>query len=350
MARKQVQIESDFVIIEITNVCNFSCPYCFNNSGQGDDQYMSKENLERIIKGIKPGSIKCVGISGGEPYMHPEIDKILQYIINSGLRLRVVTNGSLLNKARLNFLIDNECTLQLSLDGTNAETHEKYRGAGSFSGIMDTLNYMSSRNYKNGIIRMTVTKDNYSQVTGLYELAMEYGFFPSFSIVQPFGLATRSWKEISLSDSEYMNVVEQIKQLVVKDNRMKLQLANIKPIFFCPIEFGDVIMLKPIIDKNGEMYPCHSLTASEYSMGNCISSGFSEILQSISNGSFAELKKNHESIMKEKCCACILFQTKKCKMGCPAMAIFSNNELINKICNQKVVCLVKRSLAVQKSD
>ena len=280
--------------------------------------------------------VKCVGISGGEPYTHPDIDTILQCVLDFGFRLRVITNGSMMNKKRLDLLLQNDCILQISLDGTSIETHEKYRGVGSFEQILQILDYMHAHGFQNGIIRMTITKVNYLQVIDMYRLCMEYGFFPSFSVVQPFGLALLDWMDLSLSSIEYTSVIEQMERLARMDKRMVQQLKNIRPILSCPIEHGNSIILKPIIDSHGNVFPCHSLMSKKYSLGNCFYTGFSTIIAAITESSFFALREDHISHMRRICNSCVLNETGMCNMGCPAIVFATDNETLNHDCHMRI--------------
>ena len=78
----------------ITYRCNLRCAYCFANSYVNRwDQDMSLETAGRMLDWLKNGGERMVGIMGGEPTVHPALDRILRMAAERGLRCSVFTNG-----------------------------------------------------------------------------------------------------------------------------------------------------------------------------------------------------------------------------------------------------------------
>lgn len=105
----------DCVLISITDNCNFSCLNCRYHSSHthSDTPYrpgvkrMPLELVRKIaaeLKVIKPSVIIISG--SGEPLLHPNLFEIIKLIKSTGSRIKLLTNGSLLNKATSTYLID----------------------------------------------------------------------------------------------------------------------------------------------------------------------------------------------------------------------------------------------------
>ncbi len=82
----------------ITSMCNGRCPYCCLKEWITDDaqdaQYMSLEDLDRVIKWLKESEITFVQLIGGEPLLHPDILEIVRRLKASGVGIRtILTNG-----------------------------------------------------------------------------------------------------------------------------------------------------------------------------------------------------------------------------------------------------------------
>ena len=95
--------------------CNLACAYC-NEYDDFSPPVPTDEMLQRIdlLAGLKTS---IVTISGGEPLMHPEIEKIIQRIRHHGMIAGMITNGYLLTPKKI--LALNEAGLehlQISID------------------------------------------------------------------------------------------------------------------------------------------------------------------------------------------------------------------------------------------
>lgn len=87
--------------LEYTNRCNMSCafcPYSYQKRAKGKLDY---DLLRRIIDEVAEKKMaSMIEVTGyGEPLMNPDWHRISRYIINSGIRLNITTNGSLLTES-----------------------------------------------------------------------------------------------------------------------------------------------------------------------------------------------------------------------------------------------------------
>jgi uncharacterized radical SAM superfamily Fe-S cluster-containing enzyme len=81
-------------IIELTDKCNLNCPVCFANvNGSYSLPYNSvKEMIDLYVK--CEGEPEVLQISGGEPTIHPDIIRILEYAGKKGIKYPMLnTNG-----------------------------------------------------------------------------------------------------------------------------------------------------------------------------------------------------------------------------------------------------------------
>src|SRR5881392_3736416 len=82
-----------------TRKCNLSCGYC-NEYDDFSPPIPTETMLRRIdlLAGLKTA---IVTISGGEPLLHPEIEKIIQRIRHHGMIAGMITNGYLLTPKKI---------------------------------------------------------------------------------------------------------------------------------------------------------------------------------------------------------------------------------------------------------
>lgn len=87
------------VFIELTNRCNFSCPFCYINNNDSADSTLPRwdELKEEIDFLISKGMLYCI-LSGGECLLYPDFKELYLYLKKKGVLVTVFTNGYLLNE------------------------------------------------------------------------------------------------------------------------------------------------------------------------------------------------------------------------------------------------------------
>ena len=131
--------------LEITKKCNQKCFYCFNDSGYSQSKNeLSIEQWKNSLTEISFLNFKSVHITGGEPFLHPNIVEILQHSIGLGLETTILSNGLRIKKlAEENpYLFSQIKTAQISLDSMNPETHNARRG--SKNAFPDAINAITT--------------------------------------------------------------------------------------------------------------------------------------------------------------------------------------------------------------
>jgi MoaA/NifB/PqqE/SkfB family radical SAM enzyme len=79
--------------------CNLSCGYC--NEYDKVSEPVPIEEMNRRIDHLGRLGTAMVGISGGEPLTHPQLDDIIRRIRSNGAIAGMITNGYLLNAERI---------------------------------------------------------------------------------------------------------------------------------------------------------------------------------------------------------------------------------------------------------
>lgn len=85
--------------IVITEQCNFNCSYCFADDSLNNN-VMSEANFLQAISFIRKDSkIDSVGLIGGEPLLHPQINTYIKVLFSHGFaHASIFTNGVFLNE------------------------------------------------------------------------------------------------------------------------------------------------------------------------------------------------------------------------------------------------------------
>jgi MoaA/NifB/PqqE/SkfB family radical SAM enzyme len=75
-------------------LCNFSCTYCaeWARSGFGETEKILR-GVDLLHSRVAPRQLMLL-LGGGEPSIHPGIEKIVEYIASKGIYLSMISNGS----------------------------------------------------------------------------------------------------------------------------------------------------------------------------------------------------------------------------------------------------------------
>ena len=84
------------IYVEITNICNLNCKFCPDTNRT--KQFISLDNFEEIIKKIcKHTNLVCLHVKG-EPFLHNELEGILNILEKYNLKANITTNGTLIKE------------------------------------------------------------------------------------------------------------------------------------------------------------------------------------------------------------------------------------------------------------
>ena len=79
---------------EVIHACPNNCKFCSSNSSKEKTTIVSFETFEKTIKHFMDnGGIEEISISGGEPFLHPDIFKMVEFCKSLGIRTVVFTSG-----------------------------------------------------------------------------------------------------------------------------------------------------------------------------------------------------------------------------------------------------------------
>ena len=205
---------------ELTGKCNLACKHCYNRSGDVDrETLMTPEKwceLSRQI--VRDGGIfQCI-ISGGEPLiLGDKLFDIMDILHDDGTSFVVISNALLLTKEKVKrFAKYRFFWFQISIDGSNADIHDSFRGVnGSFERAINGALEISDAGIPL-VIAHTVTPSNISKMEEMVNLSYQLG---ANSIilgeVLPSGRAYDN-AEIILNDEQKNFMFAQIEELSKK--------------------------------------------------------------------------------------------------------------------------------------
>lgn len=84
------------VYLEITNVCNLKCDFCPETKRKAE--FMTPAGFAHILEEIKPFTDYIYLHVKGEPFLHPELERLLDISSEKGFKVNITTNGTLIHK------------------------------------------------------------------------------------------------------------------------------------------------------------------------------------------------------------------------------------------------------------
>ena len=130
------------VYIEPTVECNLDCITCFRNAWDQPAGRMTEKTFERFLAGLKELSpLPSVYFGGiGEPLFHPKTIEWIARVKQLGVKVELITNGTILNEKIARRLIDAGLdVLWVSLDGASPETYADVRLGAELPSILKNL-------------------------------------------------------------------------------------------------------------------------------------------------------------------------------------------------------------------
>lgn len=137
----------DTLWLQVTGtLCNLACLHCFISCGPKNDShaFMTIEQVREALATAKKQGVKEYYYTGGEPFMHPEIMRMIEETLAQG-PLTILTNGILIDEEMAAWLAQTFRTsrynfdLRVSLDGTTRKENDAIRGRGTFEKILSAV-------------------------------------------------------------------------------------------------------------------------------------------------------------------------------------------------------------------
>ena len=159
----------------LTEGCNLRCRHCWiapkHQRNERTDCCLPVEVLLDVAHQALPLGLTRIKLTGGEPFLHPGIDRILEAIRDMPVDLVVETNGVLCTeKITLLLARCRNTFVSLSLDGAFAETHDWVRRIdGSFEAAQVAIRRLSDAGVRTQVV-FTLLRRNNREIPALVHL------------------------------------------------------------------------------------------------------------------------------------------------------------------------------------
>lgn len=134
-----------YLLIEPVSYCNLKCKMCFQN----DKFFAEKSNMgmidfeffKTIIDQAVEGGTKAITMaSRGEPLLHKDFGKLLEYVKDKFFELKINTNATLLTEEKCHDILKNNVNIVVfSIDSAEKEQYESIRIGAKFERVAENV-------------------------------------------------------------------------------------------------------------------------------------------------------------------------------------------------------------------
>lgn len=138
--------------VAITYKCNLRCVFCYagcNCTTQpvDDQRVMSVAEIRQVLDKLwHDGRVPSVSFTGGEPTLHKQLPKLIEYAKALGMRVNLITNGTRIDARMAQRLATAGLdSAQVSLEGVTPEVHNLVtQGQASFDKTVAAVGHLKS--------------------------------------------------------------------------------------------------------------------------------------------------------------------------------------------------------------
>ena len=202
-----------FLPWQLNSACNLRCLHCCEQAGESMTDEMTKEEALDFCRQAAELNVPYMAISGGEPMLCPHIYDICEAIRGNDISLKIETNGEHIDEKTAKRLAKlNLRSVQVSIDGATAQTHEQLRIGGNWEKAVTACKLLVKCGVKAEIVFVPV-KFNIHETAAVVDLAYSLGVYGFYSgKTMRIGRAAQNWDILCPSDEQYYQFYNVLKE------------------------------------------------------------------------------------------------------------------------------------------
>jgi MoaA/NifB/PqqE/SkfB family radical SAM enzyme len=163
------------------SLCNITCKGCYMDSSPKNDRlvYISASEVQSFLDEIGTANLEVeeIGLTGGEPFMNPEIIPILESALTAGHDVLVLTNAMKPMSHKKEALLTlkerygEKLGLRVSIDHYEQKHHEELRGPESWQPMINGVHWLVHNGFRLAVAGRTLwgetehtARENYARM------------------------------------------------------------------------------------------------------------------------------------------------------------------------------------------
>ncbi len=208
--------------ISLTGKCNLHCDYCFYANEMHGRPDLSKEEWFTFFDKLGSLGVRSLTLSGGEVFVRKDLWELIDRIIENRMRYSILSNGTLITEDTLKqFEVGKRRmrlnSIQVSIDGSCPEVHDKSRGVGSFEKAARGLRLLKEAGFP-VTSRVTINRHNVDDLENVTKFLLEDIGLRSFGTNDaiPMGSGCDNQAGITLTPDQQLQAILKMHELDLK--------------------------------------------------------------------------------------------------------------------------------------
>jgi radical SAM protein with 4Fe4S-binding SPASM domain len=168
-----------YLSVGCTTRCNLACTFCSKEGTERRD--LDPELLLSNIRSARSNGLEKVEITGGEPLCYPWFFRIVEEMVDLGLLVLIVSNGTLLDRRMARTLAGLGVGVSISLSTLNPERYDRMaRTRGGLSKVHQAIDALREAGYSRDAmpvlaIQTLASRETLAELGALRAWAGEHG-------------------------------------------------------------------------------------------------------------------------------------------------------------------------------
>ncbi len=150
-AQRLPRTRVDVVQVNLGNRCNQACSHCHVEGSPIGKRDMAPPTAQKIMEALRKSQVLSIEFTGGAPEMNPNLKAFIEGLSESGKKLAVRTNLTILEHPSYSFYLDiyksYGVRLVASLPSPLEEVTDQQRGKGAFRSSIHVLRKLNEMGY-----------------------------------------------------------------------------------------------------------------------------------------------------------------------------------------------------------
>ncbi|GLZ15865.1 hypothetical protein Acsp04_61000 [Actinomadura sp. NBRC 104425] len=199
-------------LVQITERCNLHCAHCFVSSTREGRDLSYDDLAHTVLPRLRQARVERITLTGGEPFVHPELMEIVRMLTGEGLPVGLCTNATQTSDQQIAELAElGGVHINVSLDGFRRTSHGRFRGdTSSFEVTVATIRKFARAGLLQGLLSTPNALTEPAEFAELCEFAVEVG--AKYVLMNPlssFGRGVKSQSRLA-ADTATMNTIRQV--------------------------------------------------------------------------------------------------------------------------------------------